>query len=147
VVSVPWIRFLSGPVVDEMEPEAGPLAGAPDVGIGQPGRGHELQATELGQHSRVDLVGLGRQRGEALGLGGIGDLHLPAGSFQDVVDEPSTVHRLDRRRDRLAMARQPRREQAEGIVVRVDGRHLDRLPVLVEQVHVELLSGQVQSGV
>ena len=102
-----------GPVADEVEPEAGPLALGPDRRVGQPDRGHEVAAGELGEHPGVDLVGLGGQGREALDLQGVGDLDVPAGELELVVDEAGTVHRLDDRGHLVAVPGDPGDELAE----------------------------------
>jgi len=63
------------------------------------------------------------------------------------VDEAGTVHRLDRRADRLAVAIHPGDEAPQGVGIGADRGHLDRSPLLVEHVHVKPLARQVQSGV
>jgi hypothetical protein len=50
------------PVVDQMEPEAGPLALSSNSWIGQPDLGNEVPAGKLGQYSSVDLVSREQQR-------------------------------------------------------------------------------------
>jgi hypothetical protein len=50
-----------------------------------------------------DLVGLDRQWRQPLHLLGVGDLDVPAFSFEGVVDDPGAGHRLDHRADRLAV--------------------------------------------
>jgi hypothetical protein len=145
---VAWIRFFKGrPVTDEVEPEAGPLAFRPYRRVGQPDRRHELAAGQLGEDPGVDLVGLGGKGGEALDLLGIGDLDVPAEKLELVVDEAGPVHRLDRRADRLAVAIHPGHERPQRVGIGADGGHLDRSTVLIEQVHIEPLARQVQSGV
>jgi hypothetical protein len=63
------------------------------------------------------------------------------------VHEAGTVHRLDRRLDRLAMAGDPFGERAQGIGIRPHRKEVDRPALFVEDVHIELLARQVQSGV
>jgi hypothetical protein len=136
-----------GPVADEVEPEAGPLPLGADGRVGQPDRRHEVAPPEFGEDPGVDPVGLGGQGRETLDPQGIGDLDVPAGELELVVDEAGTVHRLDRRADRLAVAIYPGDEAPQGIGVGADRGHLDRPAVLIEQVHIEPLARQVQSGV
>jgi hypothetical protein len=76
-----------GPVAHEVEPEAGPLPLGPNRRVGEPDRGHEVPAPELGEDPGVDLVGLGGKRGETLHLYRVGDLDVPAVQLEVVVDE------------------------------------------------------------
>ena len=63
------------------------------------------------------------------------------------MDEAGTVHRLDRRLDRLAVPSDPLGERPEGVGIRPNGEELDCLTCLIEDVHIELLARKVQSGV
>jgi hypothetical protein len=103
------------PVANEAEPEAGPLALGPVRRVGQPDRRHELTPGELGENPGIDPVGLGRERGEALDLEGIGDLDVPTRELELVVDEPRPVHRLDCGSDLLAVATDAGDERPEGV--------------------------------
>ena len=131
----------------EVEPEPRPLALGAVRRVGQPDRRHELAAGQLGEDPGVDPIGLRGKGGETLDLLGIGDLDVPAGELELVVDEAGPVHRLDRRADRLAVAIHPGDECPEGIGIGTDRGHLDRPAGLVEQVHIKPLARQVQSGV
>jgi hypothetical protein len=44
-----------------------------------PQLGHQVSAAELGEHARVDLVGLAGERRDVADLAGVRDLHTPAG--------------------------------------------------------------------
>jgi len=59
---------------------------------------HQVTARELGQHPRVELVGLGRQRPDRLGLARVGDLHRPAGRLQPLANPRRAAHHLHARR-------------------------------------------------
>jgi hypothetical protein len=85
-----------GPVVNEMEPEAGSLALGPDRRVRQPDLWHERKPRQLGQNPGVDPIGLGGQRGDALHLGCVGDRDIPAVSLERVMHEARPGHRLDR---------------------------------------------------
>jgi hypothetical protein len=64
-----------------------------------------------------------------------------------VVDEPGAGHRLDRRPEWLVAASEPLAQPAQAVGI---GRHravLDRLARFVEQVVVETLAAEIQSGV
>jgi hypothetical protein len=87
-------------LADQEQPKAGPLTLGAQLEGRQPDRRHEIDARQLGQHPRVDAVGLARQRPQALDLLRVGDLDLPTTALQRVVHEPRAVHRLDRRLDR-----------------------------------------------
>src|SRR5436309_8061 len=101
-------------VAHQVQAKARELALATHLRVGQPDRRHEITKRQLGQHARVDLVGLARQRRESLDALGVGDEHVPALRLERVVDKPSAVHRLDDRthparvlrRDTLAQAAQ-----------------------------------------
>jgi hypothetical protein len=127
-------------MADEMEPEAGPFALLADLRCRQPDLGHEGPTGELGEHPSIDLVGLGRQGGQAPDTLGVGDQDLPARELEAVVDEAGAVHRLDRGPDRLALSRYPSSERSERIGVRSDSGHQGARAVLTEYVHIEPLS-------
>jgi hypothetical protein len=55
-------------VPDQVQPEARQLALAADARVGQPDLGDQVARRQRGQYARVDLVGLARQRGQALTL-------------------------------------------------------------------------------
>ena len=86
-----------GALAHQKQAPAGALALPTQLEGGQPDRGNELAARELGQHPRVDLVGLARQGREALDLDRVCDLDFPAAALERVVHEAGAVHRLDRR--------------------------------------------------
>ena len=107
-------------MADQMQPVAGELALAADRRVGQPDRRHEVAPGQLGQHARVDLVGLASQRRQPLDLLRVGDQHLPAELFERVVHEPRAGHRLDHRPHRLPS--QALGEMAQPVGVRRRGR-------------------------
>ena len=51
-------------VLDEVQPEAGPLTLLAHQWIGKPHLRYQVAAGELGQHPGVDAVGLAGKRGE-----------------------------------------------------------------------------------
>jgi hypothetical protein len=53
-----------------------------------------LAAGELGEQTRVDLVGLRRERRDCLYLARIGDLHLPAAGDELVPNPERAAHHL-----------------------------------------------------
>jgi hypothetical protein len=75
------------PVADQMKPETGPLTVCPNSWRRQPDLGHEIPACQLGQHTSVNLVGLGGQGCDAFGLDRVSDRHVPAGELELIVDE------------------------------------------------------------
>jgi hypothetical protein len=83
------------PVSHQMQAEPSTLALGTNLRGGKPDGRHEIPARELGQHPRVDAVGLAGQGREALDLLGVGDLNVPTEALEGVVYEASTVHRLD----------------------------------------------------
>jgi hypothetical protein len=134
-------------VADQMEPETGALALCADARRRKPDLGHEVAAGKFGQHVSIDLVGLGGERGQALRFHRICNSDVPAPPLKGVVDEPRASHGLYGRGHLLAVAQDAIGEGAQGVRVWVNGRHLDRPTILVEQVHIEPLARQVQSGV
>ena len=86
-----------------MKPEASSLALGTDRRIGQPDLWHEVPAGELGQDPGVDLVGLGRERGQTLDLHGVRNGHVPAPPLELVVNEAGASHRLYGRGHLLAL--------------------------------------------
>jgi hypothetical protein len=100
-------------VLDQVHPKARQLALAAHGRVGQPDLGHEVAVREDGQHARVDLVGLARQRREALDLGRVGDQHVPAELFEAVVHEPRPGHRLDHPAHRQLVTANATREPDE----------------------------------
>src|SRR4051812_31674439 len=115
----------------------------------QPDRRHQLPVRELGQHPRIDLVGLARQRRQPLDLLRVGYLDLPAAALQRVMHKPGAIHRLDRRlppprpMPQLDAAREP----AQTVSVRRRRAHLDALAPLIEQAVIHPLTAQIQSNV
>jgi hypothetical protein len=135
-------------VLDQMQAEARELAFLPDPGIGQPDRRHEVAVGERRQHLRVDLVGLARQRGEALDLLGVGDLDRPAFLLKRVVDEPGAGHRLDHGADGLAEhLLDPVSEPPQRVDVGRDGELVEMLTPIGKQADVELSATEIESSV
>ena len=134
-------------VADEVQPPARPLALGAHARVGQPDRRHQIAAGELGQHPGVDPVGLAGQRRQPLHLLRVGDLDLPAGELEPVVHEAGAVHRLDRGADRRAVTIEPLAQAAQTIGVRRRRTDLDRRTLSVEQVEVETLATEIQTGV
>ena len=134
------MRFFKGRAMAyQMEAEAGPLALSAYPRGRQPDRRHQVAARQLGQHVGVDAVGLGRQRGDALDLAGVGQGHLPALPLERIVDEARAVHRLDGGVDRLAVSGQPCGKAAQTVDVWWGGRRRDPPSVLIEQADVHAL--------
>ena len=116
-------------VVHEVQPPPRTLALGAHKGVGQPDRGHEIAAGELGEHPGVDAVGLTGERCESFYLLRVGDLDLPAVKLEPIVDEPRAVHRFDRGADRLTVTSKPLAQATKSVSVRwrcadVDGRAL-----------------------
>jgi hypothetical protein len=61
-----------------VRPPAQPLADRAVIERWHPDRGDEVAPGEIGEHARVDLVGLAGQRRDRLDLARVGDLDLPA---------------------------------------------------------------------
>jgi hypothetical protein len=77
----------------------------------------------------------------------VGDLDLPTGALELVVDETRAVHRLDRRADRRAMATNSLAQATQTIGVRWRRPDLDRRTLSVEQMEIETLAAEIQTGV
>jgi hypothetical protein len=118
-----------------------------NTAFGQPDRRHQIAAAELGQHPGVDPIGLAGQRCETLHLLRVGDLDLPALKLEPVVHEAGAVHRLDRGADWLAMTLEPMRQTVQSIGIGRRGTNLERRTLAVEQVEVETLATEIQTGV
>ena len=131
----------------QVETPAGALALGAHARVGQPDRRHQITAGELGQHPGVDPVGLAGQRGQPLHLLRVRDLDLPACELEPVVHEAGAVHRLDRRPDRNAVASETFAQAAQTISIRWRRTDLDGRTLGVEQVEVETLAAEIQTGV
>jgi len=134
-------------VTDEVQPPTRSLPLCAHQRIGQPDRWHQVTPRELGQHPGVDPVGLAGQRCEALDLLCIGDLDLPTGRLELVVHEARPVHRLDRRADRLAVTVEPSHQSVQATGIRRRRTDFDRRTLGVEQMKVEALATEIQTGV
>jgi hypothetical protein len=117
-------------VLDQVQPEARLLALGTHARVGQPDRRHQVTVREHRQHTRVDLVGLARQRRQPLDLLRVGDQHLPAELLERVVHEPRPGHRLDHRAHRQPMAGNAAREAVQAVGVRRGGELLEHLALL-----------------
>jgi len=92
-----------GPV-HRRRPQAGHVHPSPEpfleLAIGEGRHIHlrdQIPPGEFGQHARVELVGLRRQRPDRLGLACVGDLHRPAARLQLVADPRAAAHHLQAR--------------------------------------------------
>jgi hypothetical protein len=132
-------------MADEMQAEPRELAFAANRRVGQPDRRHQIAPGQLGQHARVDLVGLAGQRRQAFDLLRVGNQHLPAEFLQRVVHEPRAVHRLDHRPHSPGL--HAHGEMAQTVGVRRGGGLRDQLAGIVEQADVEPTSTEIQSSV
>jgi len=151
---LPWVSrtactrcFQAGTVADEVQPPARPLPLCAHEWVGQPDRRHQVTTRELGQHPGVDAVGLAGERREPLHLLRVCDLDLPAGELEPIVHEPCPVHRLDRRPNRSAMTLETLTQAVQAISIRRRCPDLDRRTVDVEEMKVETLATEIQTGV
>jgi hypothetical protein len=64
-----------------------------------------------------------------------------------VVDEARSVHRLDRGADRRAVTIEPLRQSAQAVGIRWRRTDLDRRTLSVQQMEVETLAAEIQTGV
>ena len=133
-------------VLDQMQPPPRDLPLAPQLERGQPDRRHQIPERQLGQHPRVDFVGLARQRRQPLDLLRVGDQHLPAMRDQLVVHEPRTVHRLHDRADGLAVHGDPASEPVQAVAIRDRREAVDQLPLIGDQAHVNSFTTQIQTN-
>jgi hypothetical protein len=134
-----------GPVLDQVQAEAGALALGPDGRVREPDLGHQVAPAELAQDPGVDLVGATAQGCEGLGPSGVGDPDVPAGALELVVDEAGAGHRFDDGHHRLMaevvdQSRQP-------VAVRHDGARAGELVVRLPGVPVESFAAEVESDV
>jgi DNA-binding beta-propeller fold protein YncE len=97
--------------------------------------------------STNDPVGLASQRSQPLHLLRVGDLDLPTLKLEPVVHEAGAVHRLDRRPDRLAVTCEPLTQATQPVGVGRRCADLDGRALTVEQVEVETLATEIQTGV
>ena len=72
---------------------------------------------------------------------------LPPRELEPVVAEAGSVHRLDRGADRPTVQREASSEAVEAVGIRWRRADLDGLTVGIEQVIVEPLAAQIESGV
>ena len=136
-----------GPVASEMETKAGPLALGAYGGSGKPDGGHELAPAELRQHPGVDAVGLAGKGSEALDPERVCDHDLPTLPLELVVDETRSVHRLDRRPHRLAVASETQGERAQTVAVGRRRAPLEGRAGVVDETEIEALATEIQTGV
>jgi hypothetical protein len=134
-------------VADEVQSPPRPLPLGAHSRVGQPDRRHELAAREFGQHPGVDAIGLARQRRQPLHLLRVGNLNLPAGALELVVHEARAVHRLNGGADRLPVTIEASRQPAQTIDIGRGRTDFHRRPLDVEQMKVETLAAEIQSGV
>jgi hypothetical protein len=134
-------------VPDEVQPPAGAFALGTHLRVGQPDRRHQVAAGEFGQHPGVDPVGLAGQRCEAFHLLRVRDLDLPAVKLEPVVREGGAVHRLDRGADRRVVTIESSRQAEQAVSVWRRGTNLNGRSLTVEQMKVEALATEIQTGV
>ena len=84
---------------------------------------HKIATRKLGEHARVELVGLGRQGPHRLGLPRIGDLNDPAARLQSLAQPRRAAHHLHTREH---VGPEARDEHRQAVLVR-------RRPALVDQ--------------
>jgi hypothetical protein len=116
-------------------------------GARQPDRRHQIPQRQLGQHARVDLVGLARQRRQPLDPLRVGDQHFPAVPDELVVHEPRAVHRLHHAPDRLVVDGDAAREPVETVAVRRRREVIDQPAPIGDQAHINPLAGKVKPNV
>ena len=132
-------------VLDQVQPETGPLPLRSDRRIGQPDLGYQVTASELGQHPAVDLVGLTGQRRDPARLDRVGDPHVPAAKLELVVHEAGAAHRLDHRQHRLIA--QSRDQPRQPVTVGRDRADPGTITVTLERLPIKTLAAEIQSNV
>jgi hypothetical protein len=75
------------------------------------------------------------------------DLDLPTRELEPVVHEARAVHRLDRSTDRRTVTSEPLAQATKSINVRRRCTDVDRRPLSVEQMKIETLAAEIQTGV
>ena len=129
----------------EMQAKPGELALPTYLRVRKPDRRHQIAERQLGEHARVDLVGLARQRREPLHPLRISDQHIPALRLERVMDEARTVHRLHHRPHRPAVFRRDALGQtAQAVGVKRRRQLVDQLPLIGDQADVDTLATQIQ---
>ena len=94
-----------GPQPDQVRATSQPFAVGALVERRHPHLGDQVAASKVGQHARVDAIGLARQRRDRLDLAGVGERIVPAA--------PSRAGRGPRRRRSSSRcSREPRRRRA-----------------------------------
>src|SRR5581483_5931876 len=140
-----------GAKADEVGAPAQPLAQLPLTERWDPHIRHQVAPDELGEHARVDAVGLARQRRERLYLARLGDLDLPAARSEPVTDPDGTAHHLDaaahvraepvhQLRESVLVSWNRALDDVAGLVDRAP-RRLAGAPVDTEILHLGLLPG------
>jgi hypothetical protein len=100
---------------DQVHPPAQPLTQLTVLQRRDPQLGHEIATGELGQHTRVDLVGLAGQRRDVTDLAGMRDLHPPASRGELIARPDRAAHHLHHRADLgAALDHQPRQAVSVG---------------------------------
>jgi hypothetical protein len=82
---------------DQVHPAAQPLTQRAVIERWDPQLGHQIAPAQLGQHTRVDLVALARQRRDVTNLAGMRDLHPPARRREPVAHPDRAAHHLHAR--------------------------------------------------
>lgn len=134
-------------MANEMEAKPGPFPLGPHPRCGEPDRGHRVATAEFGEQVGVDLVGLGGQWRDALGLRGVRDLHIPTEHFECVVNEPGTSHRFDDSLNRLTVATYVVDKMVQAVGVRREGVLDEAAARLVEDADVKSCSAEIESSV
>jgi len=132
-------------MTDQMQPVARELTLTTNRRIRQPDRRHQITPGQLGQHARVDPVGLASQRSQPLDLLRVGDQYLPAQLLERVVHESRARHRLDHRPHLLPS--QALGDVAQTVGVRRCRGVFDDLASVVDQADIEPASTQTQPSI
>jgi hypothetical protein len=77
----------------------------------------------------------------------VSDLDLPPSELEPVVHKARPVHRLDRGADRSAVTLESLTQTAKTVGVGRRRAYVDRPTIRVEQVEVETLATEIQTGV
>jgi len=108
---------------------------------------HQHRVNAALECGSVDLVGLAGQRREPLDLLSIGDVDLPAGELELIVDEASAGHRLDGGADRFSIPIQPHHHSVQPVSIRRNAGDGECAALAVQDVDVQALPDEIQSNV
>jgi hypothetical protein len=84
---------------------------------------------------------------KALHLLRLGDLDLPTHELEPIAHQARPIHRLDRGADRRTQTLKALAQPSQTVNIRRRGADVNRCTVVVEQVEVQTLATEIQTGV